>query len=98
MLITGTGMARKDTRSQPQRKWNRKQWRRTGSSSLSAHLTVGSCSHQLTNKDSIERNASKMIGCNQDVYARSLDAIWGWTSPGASLAFRSEERHVGKEC
>ena len=28
-----------------------------------------------------------MIGYNQDLTARSLDAIWGWTSPGASLAF-----------
>src|ERR1017187_9986874 len=50
------------------------------------HPRGGRC-RSLTNKDSIERSASKMIGCNQDVYARSLDAIWGWTSPGASLAF-----------
>jgi hypothetical protein len=28
-----------------------------------------------------------MIEYNQDVIARSLDAIAGWTSPGASLAF-----------
>ena len=28
-----------------------------------------------------------MIGYNEHVIARSLDAIWGWTSPGASLAF-----------
>jgi hypothetical protein len=36
----------------------------------------------LTNKDSIERSAPQMIGYNQDVIARSLDAIAGWTSPG----------------
>ena len=40
-----------------------------------------------TNKDSIERSAPKMIECNPDVIARSLDAIGGWTSPGALLAF-----------
>ena len=28
-----------------------------------------------------------MIECNPDVIARSLDAIVGWTSPGALLAF-----------
>jgi hypothetical protein len=28
-----------------------------------------------------------MIRYNEDVIARSLDAIGGWTSPGASLAF-----------
>ena len=28
-----------------------------------------------------------MIGYNQDVIARSLDAIGGWTSLGTSLAF-----------
>jgi len=28
-----------------------------------------------------------MIGYNQNVIARSLNAIGGWTSPGASLAF-----------
>jgi hypothetical protein len=28
-----------------------------------------------------------MIGYKQDVIARSLDAIGGWTSPGDSLAF-----------
>jgi hypothetical protein len=43
--------------------------------------------HGLTNKDSIERSAPQMNGYNQAVIARSLDAIWGWTSPGASLAF-----------
>jgi hypothetical protein len=42
---------------------------------------------RLTNKDSIERSAPKMIGYNQNVIARSLDAIGGWTSPGASVAF-----------
>ena len=28
-----------------------------------------------------------MIGYNEDVMARSLDAIWGWTSPVSSVAF-----------
>jgi len=28
-----------------------------------------------------------MIEWKQDTVARSLNAIWGWTSPGASLAF-----------
>ena len=41
---------------------------------------------RLTNKDSIERSAPKMIEYKQDVIARSLNAIRGWTSPGACLA------------
>ncbi len=28
-----------------------------------------------------------MIECNQDTIARSLNAIWGWTSPAPPLPF-----------
>ena len=41
----------------------------------------------LTNKDSIERSAPTMIEWKQDTIARSLNAIWGWTSPGLPCLF-----------
>jgi hypothetical protein len=41
---------------------------------------------RLTNKDSIERSAPTMNEWNH-IAARSLNAIWGWTSPGLSCLF-----------
>ena len=41
----------------------------------------------LTNKDSIERSAPKMIGYNQDVIARSLDAMGAGRARGPPLPF-----------
>src|ERR1019366_3203563 len=60
-----------------------KTWRNTGTVRFSAlHQRTRKNEAGLTNKDSIERSAPQLIGYNQDVIARSLDALRGWTSPG----------------